>query len=98
MPIPITLADLLSLPEPPWSTSSGITIPHTLRGEPERAAGCGGAFAGRDVAVFCVHGHEVTHDVADRMTESGVDAVCVEGGFAARETAGNPLVAIGDEP
>lgn len=56
MPIPITLADLISLPEP-----------------------------------------QLLID-ADRLTEPGVDAVHLEGGFAAWEEAGNPVVAIGAEP
>ena len=35
---------------------------------------------------------------ADRLTEPGVDAVYLEGGFAAWEEGGNSVVAIGAEP
>lgn len=107
MPIPITLPDLLSLPEPPLlvdarkaaaRASSGRTIPHALRGEPARAAEWAPAYRGRKVVVFCVHGHEVSQGVADQLTEAGVDAAYLEGGFAVWEAGGHPVVAIGAEP
>ncbi|APH73117.1 rhodanese-like domain-containing protein [Aquibium oceanicum] len=107
MPIPINLDDLLSLPQPPVlidvrkapaRSSSGRTIPDAERGEPERATEWGLAFRGRRVVVFCVHGHEVSQGVADALTGLGIDAAYLEGGFAAWEAAGNPVVAIGARP
>ena len=107
MPIPITLDDLLSLTQPPVlidvrkapaRSSSGRTIPDAGRGEPERATEWGPALSGRRVVVFCVHGHEVSQGVADALTGLGVDATYLEGGFAAWEAAGNPVVEIGARP
>src|SRR5215475_13939160 len=38
--------------------------------------------AGRPVAVYCVHGHEVSQSVATALREAGCDAAYLEGGIA----------------
>ncbi len=107
MPIPITLVDLLSRPEPPLlidvrrtaaRTACGRTIANSLRGDPEHTDGWGIGLAGRTVVVYCVHGHEVSQGVADRLEELGVDAAYLVGGFAEWESGGHPVVAIGVGP
>ncbi|WP_245453232.1 rhodanese-like domain-containing protein [Aquibium carbonis] len=104
MPTSISLADLSCLLEPPLlidvrknpaRAASARTIPNALRGEPERVDEWGASLEGRTVVVFCVHGHEVSKGVADRLTELGVDSFFLDGGFAAWEAGGNPVEAIG---
>ncbi len=107
MAIAVTLTDLLSSLEqrlpvdvrrPEARASSGRTIPQALRGRPDEVAEWGRALHGRKVVVFCVHGHEISQGIADRLTELGIDAVYLEGGFAAWETAHNPVAMVGAEP
>jgi len=43
------------------------------------------------VVVYCVHGHEVSHGVADRLRGLGFDAVLLEGGIEAWKAAGGPV-------
>ena len=104
MPTSTTIADLLRSPEPPVlidvrrapaRAASGLTIPNSLRGEPEHVAEWGRALGSRTVVVFCVHGHEVSQGVADHLSELGVDAAFLVGGFAAWEAGGNPVATIG---
>jgi len=47
----------------------------------------------RSVVVYCVHGHEVSHGVADRLRGLGFDAVLLEGGIEAWKAAGGPVTA-----
>ena len=104
MPKSISLADLSNSPDAPLlidvrkepaRAASGLTIPGSLRGEPERAAEWAVALHGRTVVVFCVHGHEVSRGVADRLTALGVDCRYLEGGFVAWQVRSNPVEAIG---
>ncbi|MFN3546487.1 MAG: rhodanese-like domain-containing protein [Mesorhizobium sp.] len=105
MPIPITLADLRRIPEPvpllvdvrksPARAASGHAVPGSLRGDPADVDSWSRALLGRTVVVYCVHGHEVSQGVADRLTGFGVDCRYLVGGFAAWEAAGHPLEPIG---
>ena len=47
----------------------------------------------RSVVVYCVHGHEVSHDVADRLRDLGLEALLLEGGIEAWKAAGGPVTA-----
>ncbi|MDN2579367.1 rhodanese-like domain-containing protein [Aquibium sp. ELW1220] len=104
MPKSITCADLsnacdapllIDVRKGPARAASGLTIPDSLRGEPERVAEWARALVGRTVVVFCVHGHEVSRDVANRLAGLGVDCRYLDGGFAAWQARGNPVEAIG---
>jgi thiosulfate sulfurtransferase len=104
MPKSITLAELARLREAPLlidvrrgpaRAASGLTVTGSLRGEPGRVADWARALDGRTVVVFCVHGHEVSRGVADRLKALGVDCRYLEGGFAAWRARGNPVEAIG---
>jgi rhodanese-related sulfurtransferase len=46
--------------------------------------------AGREVIVYCVHGHEVSQGTAAALRAAGVDAVYLEGGIADWIEAGLP--------
>lgn len=50
------------------------------------------------IALFCVHGHEVSQFGCALLRLHGRDAVYVAGGFEALAAAGAPLVPIGDAP
>ena len=46
--------------------------------------------AGRQVVVYCVHGHEVSQDAAEALRRNRVDAVYLEGGMSGWEALGLP--------
>lgn len=48
--------------------------------------------AGRDVVVYCVHGHEVSRATALRLRAAGVDARYLRGGIDGWQSAQQPLV------
>ena len=50
--------------------------------------------AGAPVVVYCVHGHEVSRGVVDRLRGLGFDAALVEGGIEAWEAAGGAVVGL----
>ena len=47
----------------------------------------------RSVVVYCVHGHEVSHGVADRLRDLGLQALLLEGGIEAWKASGGPVTA-----
>lgn len=58
--------------------------------DPERVDEWAGEFAGSDVVVYCVHGHEVGRSTAARLREAGVNARFLAGGIEAWKMAGLP--------
>jgi rhodanese-related sulfurtransferase len=52
------------------------------------------------LAVYCVHGHEVSRGVRDALRRRGVMAGIIEGGIEGWRAAGGPVVPAqeGDEP
>jgi rhodanese-related sulfurtransferase len=46
---------------------------------------------GRDIVVYCVHGHEVSQGATAFLIERGIPAVFLEGGFEGWRNAGAPL-------
>lgn len=46
---------------------------------------------GRDLVVYCVHGHEVSRATALRLRSAGLNARFLRGGLAAWQAAGRPL-------
>ena len=49
--------------------------------------------AGRQVVVYCVHGHNVSALAASLLVAAGIDVAILEGGIEAFVQAGGPLVA-----
>lgn len=47
--------------------------------------------AGATVVVWCVHGHEISNGVVDRLRELGFDAALIEGGIEAWKAAGGEV-------
>lgn len=44
------------------------------------------------IAVYCVHGHEVSQNAARTLRDRGLNASYIEGGIEAMRAAGNPLL------
>jgi rhodanese-related sulfurtransferase len=44
------------------------------------------------VIAYCVHGHEVSRGVVDRLRALGIEAALLEGGIEAWKVAGGPVV------
>jgi rhodanese-related sulfurtransferase len=45
----------------------------------------------RPVVVYCVHGHEVSRGVVDRLRGLGIEAALLAGGIEAWKAAGGPV-------
>jgi thiosulfate sulfurtransferase len=82
----------------PAFLASGETIPGAVRWQPSDVASWWPAFAGRRVAVFCVHGHEVSQAVCGFLEREGVDAFFLADGFARWKAAGFPVETFGERP
>jgi thiosulfate sulfurtransferase len=48
----------------------------------------------RPVVLYCAHGHEISQGLTTVLSVMGLDAVCLEGGYAAWVDAGNPTQAL----
>ena len=81
----------------PARQRSGSTIPGSTWRRPFLAEHWWQEFAGQNVVVFCVHGHEVSKAVAGFLNDQGIEARFLEGGFEAYREAGGLVEAIRDE-
>jgi Fe-Mn family superoxide dismutase len=59
--------------------------------DPESVDRWAAEFAGREIVVYCVYGHEVGQSTAARLREAGVSARFLAGGIEAWKAAGLPL-------
>jgi len=59
--------------------------------DPETVDRWAADYAGREVVVYCVYGHEVGQSTAARLREAGVSARFLAGGIEAWKAAGLPL-------
>lgn len=67
-------------------------FPAAVRRSAESVGDWAGSLAGRNVVVFCVHGHEWGAGVAAILRSAGIDAETLEGGFTAWREAGLPVI------
>ena len=67
-------------------------LPTALRREVENVSDWANEFAGRQVVVHCVHGHERSAGVAAHLRSEGIGAEILEGGFAGWREAGLPVI------
>jgi rhodanese-related sulfurtransferase len=76
---------------PAFDADPGL-IPGAVWKDPEQA-GTWAAGLSQDVPViaYCVHGHEVSRGVVDRLRALGIKAALLEGGFEAWKAAGGPV-------
>lgn len=79
--------------KPPAFDADPLMIASALRRPHDTVADWTGALpAGRDVVVYCAHGHEVSQGAARALAARGVSARFLEGGMAAWKAAGAPTV------
>jgi thiosulfate sulfurtransferase len=68
-------------------------IPGAVWRDPDRVAAWAQELPrDRPVIAYCVHGHEVSAGVVDRLRELGFEAARLEGGFEGWKAAGGQLV------
>lgn len=67
-------------------------IPGSRRRRFDDAAAWAPGFAGRSTVVICQQGQKLSHGVAAWLRQEGAASVSLEGGFAAWQRAGLPLV------
>ena len=79
--------------KPPAFDADPVMIAAALRRPHDAVDAWAGALpAGRDVVVYCVHGHEVSQGAARALAALGVTARYLEGGIEAWKAAGAPTV------
>jgi rhodanese-related sulfurtransferase len=97
-----TLRSLLGTPraplvidvrKPPAFDADSVMAASAIRRSHETAAEWAGALPpGRDVVVYCVHGHEVSQGAARTLAARGVPARYLEGGIEDWKAAGAPTI------
>jgi len=84
----------LDVRKPRARGASGKTIPMSQYCHPFDALNWldnhSAALEGKEVVVFCVHGHEVSQAVCGFLRDEGVEAVYLKGGFEAWRAANFP--------
>ncbi len=82
---------LIDVRKPTARAASGAGIPDAVWRHPFDAANWCHDHQGHALVVFCVHGHEVSQAVAGFLRDEGINAVFLEGGFAAWVASGRPV-------
>jgi rhodanese-related sulfurtransferase len=76
---------------PAFEAEPGL-IPGAVWRDPEQVDRWAGSLSpDRSVVVYCVHGHEVSRGVVDRLRGLGLEALLLEGGIEAWKAAGGPV-------
>lgn len=75
-----------------------MLLPASFRRSAEDVENWAEGYAGREVVVACVHGHERSAGVAAYLRTAGAKAEILEGGFAAWQEAGLPVIDPGKLP
>lgn len=71
---------------------SNELLPGSIRRPADSVRHWAGTLAGRNAVIFCVHGHERGAGVAAVLRNEGIAAETLEGGFAAWQDAGLPVI------
>jgi rhodanese-related sulfurtransferase len=70
-----------------------VLIPGAVWQDPEQVGTWAlGIRRDRPVVAYCVHGHEVSRGVTDRLRALGIEAALLEGGIEAWKTAGGTVI------
>jgi rhodanese-related sulfurtransferase len=96
----VLLARMTAFPGPvvldvrrePVYAAADRSLPGALRRDPEALLGWAGQLEPlRPVVAVCAFGHNVSHDVAEALSDRGFDATYLDGGIAAWTALGFPL-------
>jgi rhodanese-related sulfurtransferase len=85
---------VIDVRKPAALLASGLTMPGAVWRHPFDAANWADVYRGMRVAMYCVHGHEVSQAVRGFLAEMDIEAVIVEGGFEAWKAAGLPVAPV----
>jgi thiosulfate sulfurtransferase len=88
---------LIDVRKPAAIARSGLAMSGAVHRHPFAASSWANEFKGKNVVVFCVHGHEVSQAVAGFLVDVGVKARYLAGGFEAWRAAGGKPVALPKE-
>ena len=88
--------ELIDVRKPAARNASGLTVPGARYLHPFDALNWWEKCRDRRVAVFCVHGEEVSQAVCGFLRDNGVEAYCVRGGFEAWREAGLPTITLSE--
>jgi rhodanese-related sulfurtransferase len=84
---------VIDVRKPPAFVADPAMIASALRRPPDAVDDWAGALPrGRDVVVYCVHGHAVSQGAARALAAHGVTASYLEGGIEDWRSAGGPTV------
>jgi thiosulfate sulfurtransferase len=92
--LPVGATSLVDVRKPGARAASGLTIPGSVWRHPFDALNWADEFSGGRVALYCVHGHEVSQAVRGFLADMEIEAVIVEGGFEAWKAAGLPVAPV----
>ena len=83
---------LLDVRRRPAVAAEPWLIPGAVWRDPEQVTiWAAGLNQDQPVVVYCVHGHEVSNGVVDRLRELGFDAALIAGGIEAWKAAGGAV-------
>lgn len=85
---------IIDVRKPMARLASGAIIPGSVWRHPFDALNWAGELRSGRVAVYCVHGHEVSQAVRGFLADKDIEAVIVEGGFEAWKAAGLPVAPV----
>ena len=91
---PSARVTLLDVRRRPAFEADPHMIPGAVWRDPHRVdAWAAELVPGTSVVVYCVHGHEVSNGVVDRLRALGFDAALLGGGIEAWKAAGSAVIA-----
>lgn len=85
---------IIDVRKPVARLASGSAIAGAIWRHPFDALNWAGEFNGKRVALYCVHGHEVSRAVRGFLADMDIETVFVEGGFEAWKAAGLPVAPV----
>lgn len=98
-PADVARATLIDVRRAPAFAQAARMLPGAVWRDPAELAQWAGEFdAAREIVVYCVHGHEVSQQVAAQLCARGLNARYLRGGFEAWQDAGLPLVGKPEPP
>lgn len=95
--LPVGAVTIIDVRKPAARAASGLAIPGAIWRHPFDAANWAYEFTGKQIVVYCVHGHEVSQAVRGFLADLGIEAVILEGGFEGWRQTGLPVKPLDDD-